>query len=219
MYRCVATSVAGFIQQLAVSYIGNGYWFWVAGEIPEGKEPDRTDRKIVDQYGIGISKWTRARGKKAGMANLHYLRHERFFVIIATSGRHEFFEAEANRIADVRRRPIYFHGHSIGCRREWGRGRLHASVRIERKRYLEVKAYFEDLASHRSTERLVAEFQALPFERYAPVRNQLWMILRAVNRVRKMAGWEMVPREAIWKRRRPVKPFGDGDGVGQGMVD
>ena len=34
-YRCAATSVGGFIQQLAVSYVGRGYWFYVTGVIPE----------------------------------------------------------------------------------------------------------------------------------------------------------------------------------------
>jgi hypothetical protein len=33
-YRCEATSVAGFIQQLAVAYVGRGYFFYVAGVIP-----------------------------------------------------------------------------------------------------------------------------------------------------------------------------------------
>jgi hypothetical protein len=33
-YRCEATSVEGFLQQLAVAYITTGYWFYVTGEIP-----------------------------------------------------------------------------------------------------------------------------------------------------------------------------------------
>ena len=32
-YRCEALTVSGFVQQLAVSYIANGYYFYVAGEI------------------------------------------------------------------------------------------------------------------------------------------------------------------------------------------
>src|SRR5262249_4567587 len=36
-YHWEAVSVAGFIQQLAVSYVGSGYWFYVTGRIPEGK--------------------------------------------------------------------------------------------------------------------------------------------------------------------------------------
>ena len=37
MYRCEAASVEGFIQQLAVSYVAKGYWFYVTGRIPHHK--------------------------------------------------------------------------------------------------------------------------------------------------------------------------------------
>ena len=30
-YRCVATSVAGFVQQLVSCYLPHGYWFYVSG--------------------------------------------------------------------------------------------------------------------------------------------------------------------------------------------
>jgi len=38
-YRCEATSVTGFIQQLAVGYVRHGYFFYVVGQVPEGKDP------------------------------------------------------------------------------------------------------------------------------------------------------------------------------------
>ena len=81
-YRCVATSRAGFIQQLAVGYISNGYYFYVAGVIPSEKSAERVDAKILAAYDIAISKWTRARRKRAGQANVQYLRYRRFYVII-----------------------------------------------------------------------------------------------------------------------------------------
>ena len=86
-YRCVATSVAGFVQQLAVGYVARGYYFYVTGRIPEHKDPVHTDEKIIAQYGIGVSKWVRARRKRQGLANVHYLRYGTFFVIIASHGR------------------------------------------------------------------------------------------------------------------------------------
>ena len=69
-YQCVAMSVAGFVQQLAVNYVARGYCFYVTGTIPEGKDPAKTDRKIIEQYGIDISKWARARRRKEGKANI-----------------------------------------------------------------------------------------------------------------------------------------------------
>lgn len=206
-YRCVATSVAGFVQQLAVGYLAHGYYFYVRGHIPDPKDPARTDQKILDQYGIALSKWARHRRRKQGAASVQYLRHGRFYVILATHGRHPFFAAEAQQIRDFRRHPLFFMGYSIGCRRARGGGAYHASVRIQREAFGELKAQFQRMAVHRSVEDLVREFRALPFEPYAPVRDQLRILLRAVNRGRKAAGLEPVPREALRRRRFPVRPF------------
>ena len=104
-YRYVATSVAGFVQQLAVAYVANGYWFYVKGWIPETKDPAKTDAKIIAQYGLDVSKWTRSRQKQAGHASVQYLRHGRFYVIVATHGEHPFFAAEGKQIRERRRSP------------------------------------------------------------------------------------------------------------------
>ena len=65
MYRCEVTTVAGFVQQLAVSYLVHGYWFYVTGRIPKHKDPRRVDEKLIARYGIDLSKWSRARRKQA----------------------------------------------------------------------------------------------------------------------------------------------------------
>ena len=206
-YRCVATSRAGFIQQLAVGYISNGYYFYVAGVIPSNKSVDRVDAKILAAYDIAISKWTRARRKKAGQANVQYLRYGRFYVILATHGVHSFFSAEAKRLKDNRKTPILFHCYSIGCRRERGGGAYHASVRINRDYLRELKGRFIDSSTRSGVQELARKFYTLPFEPYAPVQNQLRELLRAVNRCRVVAGLERVPREALRLCRAPVRPF------------
>ena len=55
-----------------------GYHFYVPGHIPEPKNLALTDAKIIAQYDINISKQTRARHKKAGLANVQYLRISHF---------------------------------------------------------------------------------------------------------------------------------------------
>lgn len=211
MYQCVATSVAGFVQQLAVGYVTHGYYFFVTGEIPAHKDPTKTDRKIIEQYGIDISKWGRMRRKKSGEASLQYLRFGHFFVLIATHGDHPFFDVEAKRLKDMRESPLRFHGYSISCRRGWRKEEFHASVRIDLDRYLKLKAHFEDISVHRSVENLTAEFLALPFEPYAPLKNQLFVILRAVNRKRLTAGLEPVPNSAIRRFRKSKRVFEEVD--------
>ena len=204
-YRYEATSIAGFVQQLAVAYVQHGYWFYVTGTIPEHKCPLAVDAKLLDRYGIAISKWARARRKQSGRANVHYLRYRRFFVLIATHGEHQFFEAEPT-FRDIRRDSLSFAGYSIGYKQGADR-KWHASVRIHPSEYLKLKSHFMSLATHRSVEKLAAEFQRIPFEPYAPVRRQFLNILRAVNRERERAGFELVPLESLRLARGPVRPF------------
>lgn len=213
-YRCITTSIEGFVQQLASCYLRHGYWWYVAGLIPEWKNCDLVDQKLISKYEVDVSESTRARRKRAGKANLQYLRHERFFVLMATKGSHSFFKQESGAIRDVRRVPIKFHGYSISYR-PGGRTRSgekdpkwHAHVEIERTRYKDLRAYLLELAPHRSATRLATEFYNFPFEPYAPVRRQMLNLHRAVNRVRRSAGFSQLPMEILPLRRRVVKPFG-----------
>jgi hypothetical protein len=205
-YRCEATSVVGFIQQVAVAYVGRGYFFYVLGEIPERKDPHAVDERIIAKYAISVGKTSRARRKAAGLANLQYLRYRHAFVLLATHGRHSFFEQEGRFIRDAREVPIKFGGYSIGYRSG------HPHVRIEQWRYLELKAYFADLAVHRARDGVEEEFRRLPFEPYAPVRSQLRCVLREVNRRREFAQYDPIRASCIRVRRRIVRPFGSGGG-------
>jgi hypothetical protein len=208
MYRYISSTATGFVQQLAVGYVQHGHHFYVAGNIPERKEPAKVDAKLIRQYGIDVSKWTRARRKKLGRASVQYIRCGRFFVLIATHGQHAFFEQEA--VKDIREEPIRFAGYSIGYKRGCDR-RWHASVRIAPDEFLRLRNYLVGLAVHRSVEKLFAEFRRIPFEPYAPVRRQLLNMLGAVNQARREAGFEPVPVSALRLRRRIVKPFVESD--------
>ena len=203
-YHYVATSLAGFLQQLAVHYMGHGYLFFVTGNIPEGKDPARTDAKILSQYPIAVSRWARARRKQAGLGNVHYIRYGRFFVILATHGTTEFFEGEGpeelteeekrsgkkppkSRIRDARQHAVNIGPYSVSVRRGADR-QFHPSVCIHPERYRELKAYFVEIAVNRSSEALRSELWRLNFEPFAPVRRQLLSLLRLVNRARQEAG-------------------------------
>ena len=158
-YRCEAKSVTGFVQQLACCYLPHGYWFYVTGWVPEHKVPDAVDRKLIEKYGIGISRQQRARRKRVGLANMHYLRFSHYFVLLATHGVHAFYEQEAKAIRDVRRVPIKFGGYSIAYKlghykrksfpgdRATADDKWHARVQIGRETYTELKAYFLEMAS------------------------------------------------------------------------
>jgi len=220
-YRCVATSDIGFVQQLACNYLPHGYRFYVVGQIPPGKDPYRIDDKLVDKYGIDVSRATRWRRKKLGRANLHYLRFERTFLLLATEGKHRFFEEESGRIRDAHKQSIPFAGYSISLRR--GQylpkrlcdrtprpdGKLRSRVLVARPVFLEWLAYFEEAARHYNAERLSRELYLFPYEPYAPVRRQQLRLLNRVNKVRKALGRSKLPTDVLRYRRRIVKPFGE----------
>jgi len=218
-YRCKATSLEGFVQILASNYLPHGYWFYVTGRVPAGKDPQAVDRKIIKKYQIDLSRQQRCRRKKAGQANLHYVRFEDFFVVLATHGKHSFFTCEAKGVRDIRKYPLLVHGYSLGVKRgqfkKKGAGddeaprdtRHRVRVQIARTRYRELAAYFVELAAHRGAEHLRWQFWNVPFEPYAPIRKQLLRILWSVNTVRSAMGYEKVPTDVIRYRRKIVCPF------------
>jgi len=213
-YRAVATSVEGFVQQIACCYLRHGYWFYVTGQIPAGKDPLLVDAKLIAKYGVAVSESTRSRRKTAGQANLQYLRYERFFVVLATKGAHRFYEDEIAQIRDIRRVPLKFAGYSISYRRG-GRTRdgssdpsWHAHVRIDRQQQIELTAHLGELAKRRKPDSIASAIYNLPLEPYAPIRRQLLLILRSLNRQRRELGYAPLPMEVLPLRRRVVKPFG-----------
>lgn len=199
-YRCEAVTIEGFVQQLAVQYVSRGYFFYVTGEIPAGKDPKRVDEKLIGKYEITDSKWSRARRKRSGTANIHYLRYQRWFVLLATHGQHRFFEEEGASYRDVRETPIKFGGYSIGHKKS-------ARVHIEREVYLEIRAWFLENALHRSAKALSDQFRALGFEPYGGVKKQLFSIHSEVNLRRGQAGFEPVEFPAGFLKRTQRKPF------------
>jgi hypothetical protein len=208
-YRCEAQSVEGFVQQLAANLVNKGYRFYFAGRIPDKKNPAAVDAKLIEHYGLGLSKFQRARRKKNGHASVAYLRHGRLYVLLATAGHHKIFSEHAMR--DVRREPLVCHGYSIGCGKG-SDGKHHASVKIEAGAFDELLAYFTGIAAHRSAETLAAELQRIRFEPYARVRRQLLRLLREVNTRRLAAGFDLVPFTALRLRRVVVKVFGEAVG-------
>lgn len=218
-YRHEATTLEGFVQHLVSNLLPHGYWFYVQGRIPEGKDPQAVDAKLIEKYGVGMSPSARSRRKRAGLANLHYLRFGREWVLLSTYGQHEFFEAEGPNVRDVRKVALKVHGYSLrvvrgGYLRRDDQdepaipdGKLRVRVSIGRERYLDLKAYFLELATRLPADELARAFYAIPFEPYAPVRVQLFNLLRWVNRARHAAGLERLPSSVLRTKRAIVKPF------------
>ena len=215
-YKWEATTLEGFIQQLAVAYVARGYFFYVTGCVPKRISAAEHDRRLIAKFDVAKSKWSRYRRKlRLGpdgrpLANVQYLRHRDFWVLLATAGHHRFFaEHEARKdvqpqmkrqYRDVRETPVTYGGYSVSWRDR-------ASVRISPRAYSDLKAHFLHLAAKESRNSLEREFSRAPFEPYGGVTRQMFAILRAVNRVRRTAGLPLVPRLSIRVKRQVVKPF------------
>lgn len=206
MYRCEALSIEGFVQQIAVSLVLHGYFFYVTGEIPDKKDPQVIDAKLIARYGLDISKFTRCRKKRGGIAGVQYLRHGRFFVLMATEGNHDFFDLEGKMIADIRVHPLQCFDYSIGCfqRRT---AKWHPSVRIAAERFRSIKKDMILSALSVSERELAERIRSLPFAPFAPVRSQCFSLLRFINHRRNLAGLALVSDTCVRRHRRPVKVF------------
>jgi len=216
-YRWEATSLEGFIQQIAVAYVARRYFFYVSGKVPHRLNVAEHDQRMLQKFEVARSKWSRyRRTKRTGpdgrpLANVQYIRYRDFWVLLATSGYHRFFQEHQQpgldgiktigQYKDARETAIVFGGYSI---RHKGR----TSVRMSRHAYRELKQHFLNLATaSRSTQRLEREFRRSPFEPYGGVTLQMFAVLRAVNRARKRAGLTRVPNDCVRVRRKAVKPF------------
>lgn len=202
-YRCVAASVEGFIQQVAVSYIRTGHFFYVSANLKPSLDPAAVDAKLIRKYGVDVSRWGRALRKERGEANLQYIRHGRFFLLMATHGKSLFYELEGSQVRDCRRMPIKFAGYSLSYRGG------HPHVRIDLETYMGFKAEMVAEGLRLDREGMEELLRTSEFVPYAPVRRQLWNVWREVNRARSTAGLEPLGDDCIDLRRRIVRPFGD----------
>ncbi len=56
-YQYEVTSIEGLVQLLACNLLPHGYWFYVTGQIPEGKDPRQIDTKLVEKYRSPVRDW------------------------------------------------------------------------------------------------------------------------------------------------------------------
>lgn len=70
-----------------------------------------------------------------------------------------------------------------------------------------MKALFVERALRLNVKALGREFAETPHLLFAPVQRQLFECWRSVNRVRRTAGLEPLPIEAVPWKRRIVQPF------------
>ena len=209
-YRCVARNQDAFVQQI-VRYSNAGYRFYVFGDVKGGRNGEEIDARLIEKFSIDKSAQARSRAKKRGEANLQYLRHGKFWVILATEGRHKFFDTHRRKSGekewyDLRRKALNVGPYAISSKLDggWCRGekklkRYRTRVTLTRAEYKELVAFFEEKAAHWSREALEERFQQLgkKYMAYRPVREQLVQLVRRTNKRRKLAGYEKVQYSSL----------------------
>lgn len=195
-YQYVAASVAGFVQQLAEGYVPQGYVFYIYAHGPARKAPAATDAEMIEHFGLEGVTETPSNSRGGGV---RYLRFQRHFAALNT---HPFPDAR-----DIRVKPFLFLGYSIGGKQDQDGSIFNPSVRIGEAAYQELTVRFEGLALHPDVDALAGAIRAIPFERYAGVREQIDGIVRIINCRRHLAGLERVPPHFIHRERQPFNPF------------
>jgi hypothetical protein len=220
-YRYEVTSLTGYLQRVATHLLPKGYYFFVQGVVPEGKDPAALDAKLLAKYDVAKSEGARRWRKQQGLGNVQYVRYERSWILLATHGYHPIREGEGDNLKDVRRTPIRIGDYSVTVKRgnylkkvsseacALPDGRWRVRVLIAREPYRELCAYFLSIACHRRQEALEQELLHLPYVPYSPVRKQLLKLLRLVNAKRQAAGFGKLPASCLRFKREIVRAFAE----------
>ena len=242
-YQWIATAPEGFVRHLVANYLPHGYRFYLSGSTKPSRDLAQFDRIIQQKFRYQMSRSERNRRKNArgpdgmplGLANVHYLRYGRFWILLCTKGTHRFFDEHVKRdkwgnitksyFRDVHRDPIFFDGYSIRVveggyfpRYKWkdpGKPerdtRSRVRVRIAEDMFRAMKADFiaRSKSGKWSASALEAAIWNFPFLPYAPVREQLRNLIRWMNEARKHAGFKdrLDPSRCIRRRIPPISAF------------
>jgi len=218
-YKYEVTSLVGWLQRIATHLLPKGYFFFVQGQVPEGKDPAVLDAKLLAKYDVVKTEGGRRWRKSQGLGNVQYVRFNRSWMLLATHGDHAIREGEGDNLKDVRRTPLRIGDYTLYVKRgEYLKkrsgevsaaadGRWRVRVLIAREPYRELCAYFLSIACHRRSDALEQELFNLPYVPYAPVRKQLLKLLRLINAKRQAAGFAKVPPTCLRFKREIVKAF------------
>ena len=105
-YKYEVTSLAGYLQRVATHLLPKGYYFFVQGVVPEGKDPAALDAKLLAKYDVAKTEGARRWRKSQGLGNVQYVRYGRSWILLATHGDHPIRDGEGDNLKDVRRAPI-----------------------------------------------------------------------------------------------------------------
>ncbi len=193
--------IHGLVQLISSNYFTQGYYFYTTGRIPEGKDPELIDVKLILKYQTHTARSKNHRRRKAGLACVKYLRCGRIFVLLATHGKSPVFQQE--NLRDARSSPLVLWGYSIGVNPET----LKVTTKVHRDtmRRLEKRILERAMWSEKSWK---AFFWRFPFRPYAGVRTSVFTLLRNLNQARKAFRLKPIAwRSCVRKKMKSVPAY------------
>ena len=178
-----------FLAKIAL-YARYGYIRYVVRQIPEGKDLNAVDLKILRSYEVTFSRWRRGQRKSQGLANVMYLRFGYTFILLATEGKHEAFDKLDS--LHLKYHPFIFSGYMVTIKNH------KPYVQMPKRRYIAVKRKTLEIALHNHG-KVTRWLRSISPMKFRGVNDQRWKLCKEVNRRRKAAGLTPV----VWDEIKP----------------
>ena len=184
MYPCVAASPKAFVEQLAYAYIHYGYRYYVTGVVPQRLAAGQFDARIIEKFGLDISRHKRRKQRSEGFGSIHFIRHNRFWVLISTptTNGNKFFASNTESKTgeslwhDVWNRAITFDGYAIRA----PQGEI--SIKIDRYEFKHLKNELLEVAKYEPAEQLTQVLKKrFHYKQYPGVQKQLYDLVQCLN--------------------------------------
>ena len=217
-------SIDDYLHQL-IRLVGNGYIFFFQIELGPHKNPEATQQRLIDTWGLEIPYWKREKRRRGELPSIWLLRYRNHITMLSTYGRtedgendHPFFTENAERIENIRRTAMYFQGYSIRYPVSKATGKRKLFIRLDKDCYLNLKSRMcreGIMARYRDREAMEARFAALPYQPYEEVYKQMSIVLEEVNKRRKYLGYERLRKSCVPNRIKTPKVLTRGREIAQ----
>ncbi len=185
----------------ASMYARSGYTRYALRAIPEGKDLEAVDNKIMKAYDVTFCRMKRKRRRKEGRANVVYVRFKHEFLLLAEQGEHPEFDRIAGR--DMAKVPLILSGYAVKIKNH------RVSVTVSKKRWAVIAEMAQGMALHDKgkVERFIRGIS--PFT-HRGILRQKFRLVRKINRRRKTAGlkqlcWEEIENNSLRQRLKRRK--------------
>lgn len=181
----VAPTLGVFLRKIAIDYVRFGYTNYILRKIPDYKDAELIDHKLIDHYSVTWNRTARLRARRKGAANVTYIRWRHQWVLLATPGQHNEFYKRNHR--NVLKAPLNVSGYSIGINRTTGK----VFVRLAPRRYSAIEKALKNIALHNHG-KVTGFINSIAFVNFPEVIREKQQLTRLVNKRRKVAGLKKI---------------------------